>query len=181
MSTNSSKQAKLQKFSAAANGCSTQFPAKTVLPLAGQSLTPAQVLAVFTAAAAAVNAVTPVRAQLQKLVASQAAALKTANSLYVALKKYVESVFGKGSPVLAAFGFSTALPRKASVLTKATAQAKAKLTRQARGTTGARQKQAVTSEGSVGLVLYGPDGKPIPGITRGPIAPGTQGNNSGTP
>ncbi len=177
MSTSkSSKQVEVQKLSYAATGVNTLFPATTKLTLAGQTYTPAQIATVFTAAGTAVAAVAPAKAQLQKLVASQGAALKAANQLYVALKKYVESTFGKGNPELAAFGFSTALPKQPSSETKALAKAKSKLTRQARGTRGKRQKQAVTANGSPGLVLVGANGQPIPGITQGPTPPALPGN-----
>jgi len=179
MSTsNSSKQATVQKLSTAATGVTNEFPATTKLQLAGQTYTPAQIATVFSAAGTAVAAVAPVKAQLQQLITSQGTALKTANQLYIALKKYVEALYGKGSPELAAFGFSTALPRQPSSETKALAKAKAKLTRQARGTLGKRQKQAVTANGSPGLVLVGANGQAIPGITQGPTPPALPGSGS---
>ena len=176
--SNSSKQSTIQKLSTAATGVTNEFPATTKLQLAGQTYTPAQVASVFSAAATAVDAVAPVKAQLQQLVASQGTALKTATALYIALKKYVESVYGKGNPELAAFGFSTALPQQPSSETKALAQAKAKLTRQARGTVGPRQKQAVTSNGSPGLVFVGANGQAVPGVTQGPTPPASPASGS---
>ena len=107
--------------------------------------------------------------------------MKAARSLYTALRKYCEAVFGRGSPILADFGFSMAKPRTPSSETKALAKAKAALTRQAHGTDkGKRQKQAITVSGSAGLVLYGPDGKPIPGITKGPTPPALPAGKSGS-
>jgi hypothetical protein len=179
----SSKQSTVSKLNAAATGVTDEFPATTKLTLNGQTYTPAQIDSVFSAATDAVAAVAPAKAQLQKLVASQEAALKAANQLYLALKKYVESLYGKGSPELASFGFSTALPKAPSSETKALAAAKAKLTRQARGTAGPRQRKTVTTNGSPGLVLVGANGQPIPGITQGPTppaSPGNGGNNTGS-
>ena len=174
-------QVTLQEFAAAIAGCNKQFPPKSTVTFAGQTLTPAQLVAVFSAAVAAINAVNSTRAQLQQLVSSQGAAIGTARTLYTALKKYCEAVFGKGSPILADFGFSTAKPRTPSSETKALAKAKAALTRQAHGTDkGKRQKQAITVSGSAGLVLYGPDGKPIPGITKGPTPPALPAGTSGS-
>ena len=174
-------QVTLQEFAAAIAGCNKQFPPKSTVTFAGQTLTPAQLVAVFTTAVSAINAVAPVRAQLRQLVSSQGAANRTARTLYTALKKYCVAFFGKGSPVLADFGFSVAQPRQPSVETKALGKAKAQLTRKARGTDkGKRQKQAVTASGSPGLVLYGPDGKPILGVTRGPTPPGLPAAPSGS-
>jgi hypothetical protein len=178
--SSSSKQLQIQKLSDAATGVTDEFPATTKLTLAGQTYTPAQIASVFSAVATAVAAVAPAKAQLQKLVASQGAALKAATQLYTALKQYVESVYGKGNPELAAFGFSTALPQQPSSETKALAQAKAKLTRQARGTLGPREKLSVTTNGSPGLVLVGANGQTIPGVTQGPIPPALPGSGGGT-
>ena len=173
----------IQEFTAAVAGCNQQFPAKSTVNIAGQTLTPAQLVAVFSAAISAIQAVAPARAQLKELVAAQKTAIQVARSLYTALKKYCEAVFGKGSPILADFGFSPAKPRTPSSQTKALAQAKAQLTRKAHGTDkGKRQRQAITVSGSPGLVLYGPDGKPIPGVTRGPTPPALpQGSSGGSP
>ena len=175
-SNSNSKQAKVQKLANAATGVTNEFPAATKVTLLGQTYTPAQIAAVFTAAGTAVDAVTPAKAQLQQLIASQGTALKVANQLYVALKKYCESTFGKGSPELAAFGFSTALPKQPSSETKALAKAKSALTRQARGTIGPRKKQSVTVNGSPGLVLVGANGQVIPGVTQGPTPPALPSN-----
>ncbi len=181
MSTNGNNQKSLQEFAKAAAGVQSQFPAKSTVNLAGQSFTPAQLAAVFGTAVTAISAVAPVRAQLAQLVQQQRTAILAARTLYVVLRQFVEATFGKGSPVLAAFGFSTRKPRQPSVETKALGKAQAKLTRHARGTLGKRQKQTLTSSGSPGLVLYGPDGKPILGVTRGPIPPANAGSTGSTP
>ncbi|MHB1846364.1 MAG: hypothetical protein ACYCWW_16190 [Deltaproteobacteria bacterium] len=176
MSNSNSQQTQAQKLGKAASGVQQQFPATVKLTLSGQSYSPAQIAQVLTAAVTAIDAVTPAKAQLQQLVKSRGATLKVANQLYVVLKKYLESLYGKGSPELAAFGISTALPKQPSSETKALAKAKAKLTRKARGTKGSREKLLVTPNGSPGLVLFGPDGKPIPGITQGPTPPALTGD-----
>jgi hypothetical protein len=45
---------------------------------------------------------------------------------------------------------------------------------------GAREKQTVTAQGSVGLVLVSASGQPIPGATQGPIAPALPVNTGNT-
>ncbi len=48
----------------------------------------------------------------------------------------------------------------------------AKLTKKVHGTDkGKRQKLAITPGGKGGLVYVEPDGKQVPGLTRGPVAP----------
>ena len=59
-------------------------------------------------------------------------------------------------------------PGEKSALTKA---AKAKLTRNVRGTKGSKQKLGVTVQGQPGLVLVAADGTPMPGVLKGPTAP----------
>jgi len=178
--SNSSKQVQCQKFTKAEDGINTQIPAKTAVNIGGKAWTQAQLVQVFTTATDAVDAVTAAKAQLQQLVTSQGVAIQAAQQLYRELRQYAETQWGKGSPVLAAFGFVTTQPRQKSSATKAIAAAKSKLTRQARGTVGARQKQAVTANGSVGLVLVSANGQAIPGVTQGPVPPALAGNTGNT-
>jgi hypothetical protein len=181
MSTsNGNKQQQSQEFSEAATGVTQQIPATVTVNVGGQPYTAAQLVSVFNAAVTAIKTVTATRATLQQQVANQSATIQTAHTLYLELKKYAEVQFGKGSPVLAAFGFSSAPPTQKSSETKTIAAAKAKLTRQARGTKGSRQKLAVTTSGAPGLVLVGANGQVIPGATQGPIAPATPPSNSGS-
>jgi hypothetical protein len=179
MSTNN-KQVQCQQFTQAADGIGTEIPAKTSVNIGGKAWTQAQLAQVFTTAVSAVGAVTAAKAQLQQLVASQGVAIQAAQTLLQELRQYAETQWGKGSPVLAAFGFVVTQPKQKSSATKAIAAAKSLLTRQARGTLGARQKQAVTANGSVGLVLVNANGQSIPGVTQGPIPPALPANTGNT-
>ncbi len=165
--------AKVQKFTKAASGATTQFPATTLLSLLGNSYTPAQIAVIFTAVVTAIDSIAAAKAQL----ATQFTALKgtetTATALYAALEKYVKATFSKGSPVLQAFGFTVTTPKKPSSITKTIALAKSLQTRAARGTTSAKKKQLLTTAGSPGLQLVGPNGQPITGIFPAPVAPAT--------
>ena len=45
-------------------------------------------------------------------------------------------------------------------------------TRKVRGTMGPKQRAAITTAGTPGLLVVDPTGKPIPGAGRAPVAPG---------
>jgi hypothetical protein len=164
---------KVQKFSAAATGATTQLPAKTNLSLLGQTYTPVQIAAIFTAVVTALNTIAAAKAQLAAQVTALQGTESTANELYAALKKYVTATFSKGSPVLQAFGFTVTTPAQPSSITKAIALAKSIQTRAARGTVSAKAKQLLTTAGSPGLQLLGPNGQPITGIFPAPVPPAT--------
>ncbi|MHB8417724.1 MAG: hypothetical protein ACYDCL_06590 [Myxococcales bacterium] len=176
---------KVQKFSKAAAGTTSQFPATTKLDLLGTTYTPAQVASAFTAVVQGLDALATSRAQLKAQLTALQGTEATANSLYKALEQYVLAVFGKGSPVVAAFGFTVTTPKKRTAAEKAVAAGKAKETRSAKGTVGAREKALQTTSGQYGLQLLGPDGKPIQGVLPGPVAPLVKGGggagSTGTP
>ena len=173
MSKNISNSNKVQKFTKAASGASTQLPAKTVLNLLGQTYTPAQIATIFTAVVTALDDIAAAKAQL----AAQLQALQgtefTANELYQALQQYVKATSSKGSPVLQAFGFTVTTRKAPSSTTKAIALAKSRQTRAVRGTASDKQKQSLTTAGSPGLQLVGPNGQPITGLFPPPVAPAT--------
>ncbi len=179
---NNSNNVQSQKFSKAEAGVQSQIPAKSQETIGGKIETQASLVQIFAAAQAAIAATIAARAQLAALVTSQRAAIQAAEQTYRDLRQWAEVKFGRGSPILAAFGFKQTQPKAKSSATKAKAAALAKQTRVLHGTDkGKRQRQALTVSGSPGLVLYGADGKPIPGLLPGPVAPVTQGNAGSTP
>jgi hypothetical protein len=121
----------------------------------------------------ALDQIAAAKAQLTAQITALKGTESTATQLYVALEKYVKATFSTGSPVLQAFGFTVTTPKKPSSTTKAIALAKSKQTRAARGTASAKQKQSVTTAGSPGLQLVGPNGQPITGLFPAPVAPAT--------
>jgi hypothetical protein len=173
MSKNISNTNKVQKFTKAANGASTQLPAKTNLNLLGQTYTPAQIATIFTAVVTALDDIAAAKAQLTAQLTALKGTESTANELYAALEQYLKATFSKGSPVLQAFGFSVTTRKQPSSETKAIALAKSRQTRAARGTASAKQKQRVTTAGSPGLQLLGPNGQPVTGVFPAPVAPAT--------
>jgi hypothetical protein len=173
MAKNSSNATKVQRFTKAASGAQSQFPAKTNLNLLGNTYTPAQIAVIFTAVVTAIDSIAAARAQLAAQLLALQSTETTANSLYAALEQYVKATFSKGSPVLQAFGFTVTTRKQPSSITKAIAVAKSAQTRAARGTVGSTQKQSVTTAGSPGLQLLGPNGQPITGLFPAPVAPAT--------
>ncbi len=168
---NTNKTQKYQQFSQAASGVQKDFPATSSVKLGGKSWTKQNLIQVFTAATAAFDAVENAKAQLKAAIEAQRAESAVGSGLYKQLRQWAENEWGKGSPVLADFGFKQAKPKVKSSETKALAAAKARQTRVVHGTHGTRQKKLLTASGSPGLVLVGPDGKPIPGFTQGPVPP----------
>ena len=178
---NFNKKNEKVKLTAAINGIQTQLPAGTTVTLLGKVLTPQQLAQVFEAALTAFNTVSDAKAAYQGAVQAQETSYQAARPLYLALEKYLQAQFGKGSPILGQFGFSTAQRQTPTAETKAAAAAKAKLTKKAHGTDkGKRQKLAITPGGQGGLVYVEPDGKQVPGVTRGPIAPAGTTPTSGS-
>ena len=119
---------------------------------------------IFTAVVTAIDEIATAKAQLAAQIQALQGTEFQANELYAALEKYVKATFSKGRPVLQAFGFTVTTPKQRSSITKALALAKSKQTRAARGTASVKQKQSVTTAGSPGLQLLGPNGQPITGI-----------------
>ena len=171
--SNINNAAKVQKFTKAASGATTQFPAKTVLNLLGQTYTPAQISTIFTAVVTAIDTIAAAKAQLAAQISALQGTEFTANELYAAFEQYVKATFSKGSPVLQAFGFTVTTRKAPSSTTKAIALAKSRQTRAARGTASVKQKQSLTTAGSPGLQLVGPNGQPITGLFPAPVAPAT--------
>ena len=160
------------KLTAVVNGIHTLLPATSQVTLLGKVLLPAQLAQLFEAALTAFNAVTDAKAAYQGAVQAQDASYQAARPLYLALEKYLQASLGEGNPILGQFGFSTAQRHAPTAETKAAAAARAKLTKKVHGTDkGKRQKLAITPGGKGGLVYVEPDGKQVPGLTRGPVAP----------
>lgn len=175
--TTFNKNSESAKLTAVTQGVEQQLPPNVALQLLGKSWTVAQLVQLFTAAKTAMQTVQATRVQLLKDMQAQKQALQAARELYMALERYLQGLWGKGSPVLAQYGFSVQQPRAKSAAKKAVAAALGKLTRKARHTMGRRQKLAITASGSAGLLLVGPDGKPITGVTQGSTPPTPDGSS----
>ncbi len=132
------------------NGFGTQFPdPSSTLTVSGQATTVSDLLTALAAAlgffAAVDTAVQALKTQRQALTAEQPAA----RNLVASIKAALIATFGKGNPVLAAFGFSAVKPRVLTVAQKLAKSEKAKATRTLRGTQGPREKLKTQFVGTV--------------------------------
>ena len=166
---NAMQQQKLQQVRDAA---AKYLPATSVLQLSGQSVKVPDMLSVLDAALATYAPVTAARSALKQTQGDRTQKVAAAHQEVAELKAYLLATWGKGNPQLAPFGFE---PKARTPLTSESntlKAAKAKLTRTARGTKGSQQKLEVTAQGQPGLVLVDASGTPMPGVLKGPSAPG---------
>jgi hypothetical protein len=84
----------------------------------------------------------------------------------------VAGFLGSGHPASTEFGLPSGKRRKRTQAEEAISAALRRQTRKTRGTMGAKQRAAVTVEGSPGLLVVDPSGKPISGVGLPPIPPG---------
>ncbi len=147
------------------------LPATTELQLNGQSVKVSDFLTSLDNALATFAATNAAKAALKQAQSDRTQKVAPVELQVAYLKTYLVSIWGKGSPQLASFGFT---PKARTPLTSqqlALKAAKAKLTRNVRGTKGSKQKLGVTVQGQPGLVLVAADGTPMPGVLKGPTAP----------
>ena len=168
-------------------GITKDVPAKTSLTVGGNSMTQAQILAQLASIKALFDAITAAKNTVTTAVAAKNAGSLAAKQFMADLKKSVEAQFGSSSAELPDFGIALPKPKAArTAAQKAASAAKAEQTRLARGTMGKAQKAAVTVTGAPGVVVVGPDGEPLVGVTKGgPTAPApipvSGSSASGTP
>ena len=147
------------------------LPATSTLTVDGHKVTVPDVLKVLDASLAAFVAEQAAKATLTTAKADRRQQQLLGAQEITALKVAVTAELGSTSPLLVPFGFAKKPRVPLTAQQKVLRAAKAKLTRQARGTKGSKQKLAVTSQGSAGLVLVQPDGTPLVGVLNGPTAP----------
>jgi len=147
------------------------LPATTELQLDGQSVKVSDFLTSLDSALATFAATNAAKAALKQTQSDRTQQIASVEAQVGYLKTYLVSLWGKGSPQLAPFGFTAKARKPLSSEQKALKAAKAKLTRNVRGTKGSKQKLGVTVQGQPGLVLMAADGTPMPGVLKGPTAP----------
>ncbi|HUB10308.1 MAG TPA: hypothetical protein VMB50_25105 [Myxococcales bacterium] len=171
------------KVTARLTGVQKYLPAGTSLVFLGQTFSMASIEAVLSAVAqlftAFTTAVQDSKAQVGAARTALNAELPTAHQFLTALDGALVAFFGKGNPVLKNFGLSPGTAKAPSVATKAKAQADAKLTREARDTTGKKAKLAVTG-GEATVTVTGPNGQVLSGtapVGAASAAAGTGGSS----
>jgi hypothetical protein len=177
-----------KEITTVANGIGTQLPSGSAIVVNGQSISQASILTTLQAVLALYgNVDTTVQAEKSSRLVLQAA-LPVAHQFLVALKAALVGYFGKGNPALVAFGYSASKPRQLTAEQITARTAKAKATRELRGTLGSRQKLAVKFQGQVqvqtslsGTQTGGGNPSPAGSSSAGATAtPAASGNASGS-
>ncbi|HEY1692111.1 MAG TPA: hypothetical protein VGG39_08105 [Polyangiaceae bacterium] len=150
----------LAQLQALIAGLQSQLPSGSFL-LGGQTYTSAALVSAFQGTIAALAALTAAHAGVTVALAAFQAALAKTGPLSRALKRTLQEQYANAPDTLALFGLKprkVPAPRTAAEI--AAAAAKAKATREARGTTSKKQKLAVT--GNVTGVTIMPTTTPAP-------------------
>jgi hypothetical protein len=111
--------------------------------LGGQTYSPAQIVAAFTAFLQAITDLEAAKTAYQQALVAEEAAAAVADPLVALLKAYAQGTYGKSSPTLTDFGFALAKPGVKTAKVKAAAAEKSKATRVARNTLGSKQKAGI--------------------------------------
>ena len=144
------------------------------LPVAGSTYTPADLVKLVQSRIDSAGVVAAANANWHSTVTANAALGAKLTPILRGLRQYVLNAFGETSPVLADFGFAAPKTATKTPEQKAIAAAKAKATREARGTKGKVQKKAVKGAVTATLVvtpLAGPQPvvtAPAPAVTPAP-------------
>jgi hypothetical protein len=139
-------------------GVAQHFTAAVVL--AGKSLTPQALIAVFQAVIQADKDLDAARTAVIPKLQARRDALAAARALVGPLKKSLEGTYGAGSTVLADFGLSAPKPAVKSAEVKAQAAKKSKATRDVRHVMGSRQRKAVKVQPAAAAPPTGTTPKP---------------------
>jgi hypothetical protein len=131
--------AALQK---AVNGLENNLGGKTLV-LEGKAWKEVDLVQAIQAVIDALNAVASARAALAKAVADATSAKASIVPIMLALRGYIQAVFGAGSTVYADFGFTPRKQGKPSAATVAMRVLKNLATRKARMTMSKKQKQNI--------------------------------------
>ena len=113
------------------------------LPVAGQAMTPDELVAILEGRIEAAKAVAPAKAVYAKVVANNLAEREATSEIVKDLKAYVLLAHKKDPEILAAFGLTIKKPAVPTAATQVVAVARRKATRTLRGTRGPRQKKAI--------------------------------------
>ncbi len=162
----------LAQVDALETGTTQNIVGKATVTVATVAMTAAQINAKLGQADTLYGAVTAARAQLDTAMAAWKAAEPGLRAFVTAYIDALKGLFGVGNPVLKTFGIVIKARSQPTAATKAKAVALRKETHGVRGPTSKKQRAAITTQGTPGLVLVSPTGQPIPGALAGPIPPG---------
>jgi hypothetical protein len=169
--TSKSKAAALARVQAIIAGTSKHL-ANGQFTFAGTAYTSASLIQIFQGLVNAMTALNAVEAGAKDARAAEQAALKQVEPILLAFKRQILLTFANAAQTLADFGL-TPPKAKAPMTTEqlAARAAKAKATREARGTTSRKQKLAV--KGNVVGVTVTPIAAPTAAPPAAPVSPVT--------
>jgi hypothetical protein len=150
-------------------GIGKRLQSVQTLVLLGTAYTPAQLTALFQSQINSAKSIAALRSQLSDALQSDVALAKQISTLVKALKAYVMNAFGNTSEAFGDFGFAPEkVPGAKTPLVKVVAAAKLRATREARGTTGKREKEQTkgTAPTSVSISVNSA-GKPVGAVAVG--------------
>jgi len=163
-SSKASKASRAARLTTVIAGIQKHFLALASLMLGNQAISPAALIALLQADIVASNKATASRLQLTADANAAKQSHQTVDPLLRFLRAFVIGQFGDteaSAAILGDFAISPRKPRSTNVDVKAVAKAKAKATRVARNTLGAKQKAKV--KGSVTVVqLEGSTAEAVP-------------------
>jgi hypothetical protein len=149
-------------------------PGQTVL-LLGTAYTPDELTELYQSQIDSAATLATLRAQLADQLAVDRALAKKLDVLTRAMKGFVENTFGSTSAAFGDFGFVANKPTGTrDPATQVVAAAKAKATREARGTMGKRQRERILGIAPARVTIaVGPAGKPSGAVAvgAGAVAP----------
>ncbi len=191
MSTNIIKKSRVNEVDALqklADGLTQHASTAPSVVLAGATLKPSDVVATLHARIAQAKAVSSAAANWHSMVQTDHTAAAQLKPLLSAAKQVLLAAYSTQLDVLADFGLS---PRKKPVMSPATRTAsalKAKATRAARGTKGAQQKAAITTQVTIApatttaVKVEGAGANPV-AVPSAPVpaAPGAPGSAAAAP
>jgi hypothetical protein len=170
--SNSGPGALLEQIDALETGTTQNIVGKATVTIATVAMTAAQINAKLGQGDTLYAAVVAARTQLDTAMAAWKAAEPGLRAFVTAYIDVLKGIFGAGNPILKTFGIVIKARSKPSAETTAKAVALRKETHEVRGPTSKKQRAAITTQGTPGLVLVSPTGQPIPGALAGPIPPG---------
>ncbi len=163
------KAATLALLQALIAGTQKHFPSGS-FTLGSTSYTAASLIPILQGFANAITAVNAVQANAKDTVATMHGVEATVGPIIQAYKRFVQVSFSNATQTLTDFGLTP--PKVRAPLTveqKAASAAKAKATREARGTTSKKQKLAIT--GNVTGVIVTPITAPTAAPPASPVTP----------
>lgn len=153
-------------------GFTKDFTAKMSLTVGGVVMNQAAILARLAGIQALFDNITAAKNSVTTAVAAKNAGAQAAKQFMADLKKAVETQFGSSGPQLPDFGIALPKPKAArTAAEKAVSAGLATQTRAVRGIQGKVQRASITTTGKPGVVIVGPDGIPLAGVTQGAPTP----------